>query len=154
MNEAYRILHNIDDVEDVIQESLIIGCVKCNQLRDETKIFQWLFKIVRREAYNHKSRFSMRKLVNRLIDAFETPPTHPEILLLNDEENSRLYNAVNSLDAMTKNIVLLKNTTDMNLKEIAHQLGLNYNTVRSKYQRALEYLRKQLEADSNEEAQK
>ena len=55
---------------------------------------------------------------------------------------------------MTKNIVLLKNTTDMNLKEIAHQLGLNYNTVRSKYQRALEYLRKQLEADSNEEAQK
>lgn len=154
MNEAYRILHNIDDVEDVIQESLIIGCMKCNQLRDETKIFQWMFKIVRREAYNHKSRFSMRKLVNRLIDAFETPPTHPEILLVNDEENSRLYDAVNSLDAITKNIVLLKNTTDMNLKEIAHQLGLNYNTVRSKYQRALEYLRKQLEADSNEEAQK
>lgn len=48
-NEAYRILHNKDDVDDVLQEAIVIGITKYEQLRDETKLLQWMFKIVRRE---------------------------------------------------------------------------------------------------------
>ena len=41
-------LHNKDDVDDVLQEAIVIGITKCEQLRDETKLFQWMFMIIRR----------------------------------------------------------------------------------------------------------
>lgn len=151
-NEAYRILRNKDDVDDVMQESLIIGCTKCHQLRDETKLFQWMFKIVRRAAYDHQSRFSISRLVERVKDIFDAPPTHPEALLIDAQEYAVLHQAVESLDEQSRQIVLLKTSTGMNLKEIALQLNLNYNTVRSKYQRALDTLKRCMEEEYNEKA--
>lgn len=149
-NEAYRILRNKDDVEDVMQESLIIGCTKCHQLRDETKLFQWMFKIVRRAAYDHQSHFSISRLAERVKDIFLPLPAHPEELLIDAQEYAILHQAVNSLDEHSRKIVLLKTTTNMNLKEIALQLNLNYNTVRSKYQRALDTLKRCMEEEYGE----
>lgn len=151
-NEAYRILGNIDDVDDVIQEALIIGGTKCRQLRDEAKLFQWMYKIVRREAYAHQVKSSSNKLFSRLIDIFEPPPTHPEELLINKQESIALQEALTSLDEQAKQIVLLKTSTNMNLKEISLYLGLNYNTVRSKYRRSLDTLRLRLEDGCDEKA--
>lgn len=151
-NEAYRILGSKDDVDDVLQEALIIGVSKCAQLRDETKLFQWMFKIVRREAYAHQSKTSIVRLITRIMDVFEIPQLRPDAYLMSEEESKVLRNALNTLDEQSKQLVLLKTSTDMSLKEIAHQLGINYNTVRSKYQRALDALRHRMEEEYEEEA--
>ena len=150
-NEAYRILHTKDDVEDVLQEAIIIAITKCEQLRDETKLFQWMFKIVRREAYSYHSKTSIHKLIERIKDIFEPRPMRPEAYLINKEESAILREFVDALDKQTRQIVLLKTSTDMSLKEIAHLLDLNYNTVRSKYQRSLEAIKHRLEEAFDEE---
>lgn len=149
-NEAYRIVHNKDDMDDVMQEAMLTGAAKCGQLRDETKLFQWMFKIVRREAYDHLNKSSPLKLFTKICDVFYAPPTHPEELLISKEENEVLRNALNTLDEQTKQLVLLNTTTDMSLKEIAIQLDMNYNTARSKYQRALDTLRQRMEDEYEE----
>ena len=150
-NEAYRILHKKDDVEDVLQEAMIIGFTKCEQLRDETKLFQWMFKIVRREAYAHQSKTSIIKLIERIKDIFEPLPMRPDAYLISKEENAVLHKVIDTLDEQTRQIVLLKTSTDMSLKEVAHLLDLNYNTVRSKYQRSLETIKHRLEEEFYEE---
>lgn len=150
-NEAYRILHNKDDVDDVLQEAMIIGITKCGQLRDEAKLFQWMFKIVRREAYARQSKASVVNLFARIKDIFETPPIQPDTYLISKEEKVFLYKAMDKLDEESRHIVLLKTSTGMSLKEIANQLCLNYNTVRSKYQRALDSIKLRMEAEYNEE---
>jgi len=150
-NEAYRILHNKNDVEDVLQDAMIIGMTKCGQLRDETKLFQWMFKIVRREAYARQSKASVVNIITRLKDIFETPPIQPDTFVISKEEKVSLYKAMDKLDEESRQIVLLKTSTGMNLKKIANRLCLNYNTVRSKYQRALDSIKLRMEAEYDEE---
>ncbi len=150
-NEAYSILHNKDDVDDVLQEAMIIGMTKCGQLRDETKLFQWMFKIVRREAYARQSKASVVNIITRIRDIMKTPPIRPDTYLISKEEKKLLYSAMDKLDEQSRHIVLLKTSTGMNLKEIANQLCLNYNTVRSKYQRALDSIKHRMEAEYDEE---
>lgn len=149
-NEAYRIVRNKDDMDDVMQEAMLIGATKCGQLRDETKLFQWMFKIVRREAYNHLNKSSPLKLLAKIHDVFYAPSMHPEELVISKEDNEVLHGVINTLDEQTKQLVLLNTTTDMSLKEIAIQLGMNYNTARSKYQRALDTLRQRMEDEYEE----
>jgi len=121
-NEAYRILHNKDDVDDVLQEAMIIGVSKCEQLRDETKLFQWMFKIVRREAYAHQSKNSIVKLIERIKDVFEPLPMRPDSYLISKEENAILHKVLDTLDEQTRQIVLLKTSKDISLKEVANRL--------------------------------
>ena len=149
-NEAYRILHNKDDMDDVLQEALVIGITKCEQLRDETKLFQWMFKIVRREAYTHQSKASIIKLVERIKDIFEPQPLRPDAYLISEEENAVLHKVLDTLDEQTRQIVLVKTSEGISLKEVAYRLDLNYNTVRSKYQRALDTIRHRMEAEYDE----
>lgn len=150
-NEAYRILHNKDDVDDVLQEAMVIGITKCEQLRDETKLFQWMFKIVRREAYAHQSKASIIKLMERIKDIFEPQPLRPDAYLISEEENAVLHKVLDTLDEQTRKIVLVKTSEGISLKEVAYRFDLNYNTVRSKYQRAMDTIRHRMEAEYDEE---
>lgn len=55
--EAFRILKSKQDAEDVLQEAIIRGATRCWQLRNEKKLFQWMFTIVRNLAFDrHKDR--------------------------------------------------------------------------------------------------
>ncbi len=143
-NEAFMILHNKDDVDDVLQEALITGFSYFHQLRDEAKFFQWMFKIVRRTALDHIEHFSTAKLIAKLTDILKAAPLSPEAALNTVEKNNDLQQALSILDDQTQNIVMLK-TSGINMRKIAVQLNLNYNTVRSKYQRGLDAMRHYME---------
>lgn len=87
----------------------------------------------------------------RIKDIFETPPIQPDTYVISKEEKALLYKAMDKLDEESRQIVLLKTSTGMNLKEIANRRCLNYNTVRSKYQRALDSIKLRMEAEYDEE---
>ena len=50
--EAVRILGSRDDAQDVMQEAVLRGVTYCWQLRDEEKLFQWMFTIVRNLCFD------------------------------------------------------------------------------------------------------
>lgn len=150
--EAYRITRNHEDASDVMQEAMIRGAMKCWQLRDENKIFQWMFTIVRREACSLKSKVSPQTLWYglKLTTGVFCKSGGLEDVLLHDIEKRKLQRAFDQLKSPAKEIVLMKATTDLTLLEIANELHLNYHTVRSCYRRTLTYLKKQLEEENDE----
>ena len=151
--EAYRILNNTADVQDVMQEVLIKAATNYYQLRDKRKLFQWLFTITRHESYAHISRYSFQALWNKarlltgLIDEAVEMGEH----LASYEDMLLLQKALEELDEDSRKIVVMKSTTEYTLKMIAARLGLNYHTVRSKYQRALHLMRDRLEEGEQDE---
>lgn len=145
--EAYRVLQNKQDAEDVMQEAYRIGVFNLSGLRDGDRFFSWMFKIVRREAYHHLYRENKRKIAKmRLLlmgERYANSAT-PEKLLISKDEIERLRQEIEMLKSPEKEILLLKLTTDKSLKEIAADLGLNYHTTRSKFTRACNLIKQHL----------
>ena len=151
--EAYRILNNTADVQDVMQEVLIKAVMNCGHLRDKSKLFQWLFTITRHESYAHISKFSFQALINkaRLLTGLIEFTAEMDGRITSEDDMLLLSRALEKLDEDSRKIVIMKSATDDNLKTIALKLGLNYHTVRSKYQRALQVLKKKLQEEERDD---
>lgn len=146
-NEAYRVVQNRPDAEDVLQEAIQIGACKLDDLRNKEKFFSWMFKIVRREAYrNSKREKKLQKILlplQLLRDRCAVTAT-PESLTITKEERERLRREIKQLPSPDREILLMKLTTMMSLKEIADELDINYHTTRSKYTRSRQLIGKRI----------
>ena len=151
-HEAYRILQNREDAEDVLQETLIIGATKCMQLKDESKLFSWLFSILRHEALAYHKHFRLRDIGTKAKLAFFTPiaSKSAEQELITDHEMKLLNNAISNLKSPAKEIIVLHLHHNMSLLDIAKHLGMNYSTVRSRYKRTLAELKRAMEVSFHE----
>ena len=152
-NEAYRILQNRPDAEDVLEDSIRIGISNLSHLRCEERFFSWMFKIVRREAYHHLHRERRMKSVKLPLmlmrDAYDAGST-PDKLLITNEEREHLRQAIDQLKSPDREILLLKLKTSKNLKEIAAELGLNYHTTRSKFTRSCNLIKQKLDDEGGD----
>lgn len=151
--EAYRILRNKDDAEDVLQTALVIGVTKCQQVKDERKVFSWMFSIVRHEALAYHKRFHFQHglLYARL--ALLKPPMErsAESRMMQEEEKARLKKAIDLLKSPGKDIVLLHLINGKTFLEISEQLKMNQNTVRSLYRRTMDRLSDMMEKLENDQ---
>ena len=152
-NEAYRVVQNKPDAEDVLQEAIQIGVCKLDDLREKDKFFSWMFKIVRREAYRHSNREKkLQKILLplRLLKDCCTVTMTPEKLTITKEERERLRREIERLKSPEKEILLLKLKTNKSLKEIADELGLNYHTTRSKFTRVCSRIKRRLDEEGGD----
>lgn len=139
--EAKRIMGSTEDAEDVMQEAMIRGATRCWQLRDQDKLFQWMYTIVRHIAYDkHKDKTRALWCSIQLATGFLSSTISLEDRYINAHERGVLMAEIAKLKSPDKEIFILKNTTDMKLIEIARHLGINYHTTRTKYRRTLEKL--------------
>lgn len=139
--EAMRILGSQQDAEDVMQEAMIRGATRCWQLRDEEKLFQWMYTIVRNLAFdrhNNKRQALMCSIQLATGLIYKTIPLVDRII--NMQDTAILQDAIQRLPHPEKDIIEIKFTTNMKLIDIARKLGLNYHTTRTKYRRTLEKL--------------
>lgn len=145
--EAYAILNNKEDAYDVLYEALLKAFSKCGQLRDENKAFFWMVRIVRNEAYTYHRHFFMKTLWAQKKLLFAAPPRgeSAEYLYIRAQENARLRAAIEKLKAPDKDTLFMHIYDNLGFPEIAEKLHMNYNTVRSQYQRILKKLKRALE---------
>ena len=147
-NEAYRILQNSSDVDDIMQTSIEIASCHLANLRHEESFYSWMFKIVRREAYHlliRQGKMSYAKSRLLIMMDHYTASTTPDKITISKEERERLWQEIDRLKSPDKEIMLLKLTTDKSLKKIAEELGLNYHTTRSKYTRMCKLIKQRLD---------
>lgn len=145
--EAYAILNNKDDAEEVLHESLIKGFTKCYQLRDENKFFFWMVRIVRNEAYTYYKRFSLHTAIARAKLELKKQPydDSAEYQFIREQEDAKLRKAIDELKSPDKEILHMHIFEDIPFPEISKKLHMNYHTVRSQYQRILKRLKRVLE---------
>lgn len=144
--EMYRIafyyMRNQQEAEDAVQDAVLTAYEKRHQLKDKEKYRAWMMKIL-----VNRCKKRMRKWFQREEDIADI--SLEEEYNLVKESDFAMISAVKQeffkLEEEERLIVGLVVFGGYKGEEIAEILGKNHSTVRSRYRRALQKMRKELE---------
>jgi RNA polymerase sigma-70 factor, ECF subfamily len=149
---AITVLRNQADAEEVAQETILKAFSNLSSFRAESKFSTWLVQITYNEA-RMRLRKDRRNLYESLDDQqpdadgdywprdFADWRAIPSDLLEQNEARQALENAINSLSQMYREIVMLRDIQNVNVKDAAAILGVSEGTVKTRLHRARLLLR-------------
>lgn len=129
----YRIVGNVDDAQDLTQETFIKALQRQGQLKDLDKAAHWLSRIAANTAIdfirrNKKFRFTD---VSELAESRSSGAESPEQLLLRGERKLHLDGGLAVLTERERMALLLRDVEDMPADQVALQMNCSMATVRS-----------------------
>jgi RNA polymerase sigma-70 factor, ECF subfamily len=129
----YRIVGNVDDAQDLTQETFIKALQRQGQLKDLEKAASWLSRIASNTAIdflrkNKKFTFSD---VNEIMANRTSPLDSPEQKLLRGERKLQLDGGLAELTVRERTALLLRDVEDMPAEQVAAQMNCSMATVRS-----------------------
>jgi RNA polymerase sigma-70 factor, ECF subfamily len=133
------------DVEDLVQEVFIRAIKGFDTYQQKASPKTWLFSIARHvgiDEMRKRNRLRMKQM-NWFRDEQSDKETPEKILQLN-ENNKLLYQAIQSLKANYRDVVILRGIKELSVSETASVLNWNENKVRTTYHRALKALQKNI----------
>lgn len=132
-NSIFRLVNNITEAEDLLQESFLAAYQNIKQFDGHSNFKAWL----RRIAINKTISFLRKKKVyfNELNDNIDTEDVVFDECKFNFQVQS-LKDAIGQLPFSYKTIVQLFVIDEIPQEEIGKMLGLSHNTVRTQYHRA------------------
>ncbi len=125
--QAYLILKNKEDSEDVSQNVFIKFFNKIDEIDDKTNLKNYLAKMANNMAIDQ-----FRK--NKIIDT----PVDGELIADTSNENDLLLNFNGLLEEDENRILILRLNFDYSFKEISEEMNQTIGTIQSKYYKALE----------------
>lgn len=148
---------NREFAEDLFQETWMRVLERGAQYNGKSRFDTWLFAIARHlviDASRKKSCVSLEALTHPSEESNAAPmefasaePTPFENAHMR-EESERVDSAIAHLDAVQREVVMLRFQEEMSLDEIAEVTGAPLSTVKSRLYRGLEALRPRLESQN------
>jgi RNA polymerase sigma-70 factor (ECF subfamily) len=130
----YRIVGNVDDAQDLTQETFIKALQRRSQLKDLDKASGWLSRIASNTALDYLRR-NKRLSFTDVSDLREFPAEaeveNPEQLLLRGERKLCLDGGLAMLTERERMALLLRDVEDLPAEEVALQMSCSMATVRS-----------------------
>ena len=149
---CFGMLSREDEAKDAAQETFIAAYRNLSKFRGEAKVSSWLHRIAVNQCLTTKRRAKTRSedFLDDETNADEKIFVAPAHLTpaKTTEQNERLKlirQAVNSLPADLKQIVVMKEFEEMTFQEISDTLDLPLSTVKSRLYTALKQLRSKLQ---------
>ncbi|QJR80203.1 sigma-70 family RNA polymerase sigma factor [Alteromonas pelagimontana] len=142
-----RMTGNSHDAADLMQDIFISVFRSLGNYRKEGSFKSWLFRV----AHYRCIEFYRRKRPEQGMDDVPEPVCEnngPEADVLSDRASASLIRAMQKLPLTQKAIVELKFFGQFTFDEIAQQLGLSANTVKSRLYSALSKLKLDLEVEN------
>jgi RNA polymerase sigma-70 factor (ECF subfamily) len=138
---------NAESSEDVVQESFLRLYEHLRRDGDRTNVRAWLYRVAHNLTRNGQTAIIFRKTdtLSNLTAATE-PATNaltPEQVLLNQERDAALHNALKELTPAQRECLALR-AQGLKYREMAGALQLSVSAVAENVQRGLEKLRKML----------
>lgn len=133
---AYSYTFQEQDALDIVQEGAYRAILKSDLLKHPEYADTWICRIIIHEAF----RFLKEK--GRVVDLEKIP----EEGKLDRMEDLDLKRALDKLDQKERTIVVLRYFEEEKLETIGQMLDMNVNTVKSRLYRALDKLKKYMEA--------
>jgi RNA polymerase sigma-70 factor (ECF subfamily) len=151
----YSLLKNEADAEDVAQETVIKVYQNLDKFRGDSQFRTWVLSIARNEGLGR-----LRKISNRREDSLDaetdeqTGDYTPAILtswreipaeaLEQKELGNLLRKAIEGLPEIYRNVVLLRDIEEMDIRESAAVLGISEASVKVRLHRARALLQRNL----------
>ncbi len=129
----YRMVGNVDDAQDLTQETFIKALQRQRQLKDLEKSAQWLSRIAANTAIDHLRRnkkFSFTD-VAELAETRSSSTDSPEQLLLRGERKLHLDGGLASLTERERTALLLRDVEEIPAEQVAVHMNCSMATVRS-----------------------
>lgn len=138
---AYSYYNDDHFVEEVIAETVSKVYWKRKQVRQPQYLKTWIIRVLINEA---KDQYQKERRRYELFDEDQIPDTE-------QEDFSFVYEYLSSLEDKDQEVIQMKIFSDLSFKEMAYMLGESENTVKSRYYRALNKLKRKM-GGSYEEA--
>ena len=141
---ARHLVHDPADAEDLVQETWAAALASAPE--DASRHRPWLGRVVRNFAALAFRRKERRVARERVV-AREESVQGPEETIQRLEIFRRVVEHVLALDPSSRDVITLRYFEGLSGAEIARRLGLEPSTVRMRLKRALDELRKRLDAE-------
>jgi RNA polymerase sigma-70 factor, ECF subfamily len=131
------------DVEDLVQEVFIRAIKGFDTYQKKSSPKTWLFSIARNvgiDEIRKRKRLRLKQMI--WFGDEQTEKETPEKILQLNEDNKLLYQAIQSLKANYRDVIILRGIKELSVSETASILNWNENKVRTTYHRALKSLQK------------
>lgn len=145
-NVAYRMLGNLEDANDVTQETLVKAYRGIANFKEESSFSTWLYRIVNNACIDfiRKNRKTNIIYLDREYETEEgsykiqlgNNEDTPEQLLEKKEVQKLIHESINELGYDHKKIIILRDIEHFSYKEIAQILDCPEGTIKSRISRA------------------
>jgi RNA polymerase sigma-70 factor (ECF subfamily) len=152
---AYLLLHDVDDAEDVTQETFIRAYRNLHRFDSTRPLRPWLLEIARNQCHNWSR--AMRRHLAALQRWRDAAPNSGSAIadvaagadsaMLQQWQANTLWQAVRRLNETDQEVVYLRCFLELSVEETAQVLKVAPGTVKSRLWRALERLRRIVEKD-------
>ena len=142
----YRIVGNVDDAQDLTQETFIKALQRQGQLKDLERATHWLSRIAANTAIDflrRKKKLSFTDVSQ--LAGYPTPWANPEQCVLRDEHKLHLDGGLAVLTERERMALLLRDVEDIPADQVAEHMNCSMATVRSHIANARTKFKKYLE---------
>ena len=138
----YSLCKNNDIAEEILQDTFYNAMKNTESFKGNSSIYTWLCKIAKNNWNNYLKRKSKIEFVpleeDRLYNSdFENIEDKQELL--------RVYQEINKLDSITKEILLIKMHSNLTFKEIGNLFNKSEQWARTRFYRGKLKLKEELE---------
>jgi RNA polymerase sigma factor (sigma-70 family) len=135
------VLRNREEAEDVMQESILKGFGRLNELKEAEKYVGWQKMIAVRMALNI---LRSKKSTELLFDVNEMPDAAEPEVELQSLDVELLKQKIEDMPHGYRLVLKLHLEEEMSHEEIGEHLGINASTSRSQYCRAIAKLKDEM----------
>ena len=142
-NVAFRVVHNIDEAQEVTQEVFLTVYRKLKSFKFKSSFKTWIYRITVNLAINYaKKRAKEQKRTVEYDDKKESNKAIDSIgeNIEREQQEKVIATLLESLNPDQRACVVLRSIEGLSYQEIAESLNININTVRSRLKRAREIL--------------
>lgn len=140
-------INNLEDVKDVIQETLLLSFKNIKKLKDNTKFDAWIITILLNTC---KKYYKSRKNI------IHVPIEENSEVIDHQDDYEQLNNNIDFFkylnllsDDTDKEIFILFYSNDYTTRQISEILNINENTVKTKLKRSRDKVQKYIERGNN-----
>lgn len=141
-NYIFLITRNVDLAEEVMQETFVVAINQIHKFRGDCEISVWLCSIAKKVLYKKTKKDFLHDAISiddlELVDKKMTDDEY-----INSETKLKLYQALQKLDANTREVMYLRLTGDLTFKEIGEILNKSENWARVTFFRGKQKLNKE-----------